>query len=141
MDITEEKCTPVSDGAGVGGELKKRHPRRREAKSKLRRRLAAEMIRGECDTEEILSELGIAEEEYEAFIAQDEFRQLIAEAARARAEAEAPQIWRSLVRMAKGGNVPAIRLYLDLSGARHTAARVEPEGEIESLRRDIFGDG
>ena len=134
MENTDEKVS-ACDG-------EKSAPRRRRARSRVRKKLAQELLSRECETAEVLAELGISEEEYEAIVAEDEFRLFISETARLRAESEAPQIWRALVKMAKGGNVPAIRLYLDLFSARRPSqTKNEPDVEIESLRRDIFGDG
>lgn len=105
--------------------------------------VALAMIRDGRPLGELLAEAGVSGEEFADWVRAGEFPEFAAALARGFAQADAPYVWNTLLREAKDGNVPAIRLYFDIwrqkqpaSASREGALR---DPGVEALRNDLFG--
>lgn len=101
------------------------------------------MIRDGRPLGELLAEAGVSAEEFAEWVRDGEFPEYTAAMARGFAQTDAPYVWNALLREAKDGNVPAIRLYFDIwrqkqpaSASREGALR---DPGVEALRSDLFG--
>lgn len=105
--------------------------------------VALAMIRDGLPLCEILEQAGISGEEFVEWVRAGAFPELAASLARGFAQADAPYVWSTLLREAKDGNVPAIRLYFDIWSKKMPASASREGGlrdsGVESLRSDLFG--
>jgi hypothetical protein len=69
------------------------------------------------------------------------FSEYAAALARGFAEADAPYIWTSLLNAAKGGSIPAIKLYFEIWNKKHGTDPPEIPDELLAARDEIFGGG
>lgn len=102
--------------------------------------VALALVTGDGETHEILDEYGVSEDEFTSWIRDAGFRDHIDSLARDFAEAGVYEIWKSLMKHAKEGSVPAIKLYFEMKNKRVTESRSGISPDINDLRRDIFGD-
>lgn len=102
--------------------------------------VALALVTSDAETHEILEEYGVSEDEFTSWIRNAEFRDHIDTLARDFAEAGVYEIWKSLMKHAKEGSVPAIKLYFEMKNKRAIESRSEIPPEIDDLRREIFGD-
>lgn len=100
------------------------------------------MVRSGRPMEEILAQFGVTDEEFTEWIRDGRFAEYAASLARGFAEADAPYIWASLLNTAKGGNIPAIKLYFEIWN-KNRASPVQnadmPDG-LTAMREEIFGE-
>lgn len=103
--------------------------------------VAYAMVRSGKPVQEILEEFSVTDEEFTQWVRDGRFSEYASSLARGFAEADAPYIWTSLLDMAKGGNVPAIKLYFEIWNKRHTASEssVDPPDGLTAVRDEIFG--
>ncbi len=104
--------------------------------------IAYAMTRGERSPEEILAAYGVTEEEFVGWVCDGDFPAYAASMARGVAETKAAYVWSKLMELAKDGNVPAMRLYLDFlyrKPSGHGAERIGTGAELGGLRESIFG--
>lgn len=129
-DFNEEERVVVDDVYGI---------------SRKQADVAYAMVRGEKQINEILSQHGVSDEEFTAWVREGNFPEYVFALASGFAKADAPYIWNSLIYHAKKGNMQAIRLYFDIWHKKQSASAKGgecpmPDGEIEKLRSDIFGE-
>lgn len=107
--------------------------------------VAYEMVRCGRPVSEILAEHSVTEEEFTSWVRDGRFSEYASALASGFAQADAPYVWNSLIASAKEGNMQAIKLYFDIWSKRQ-GAKTSPagnflaDGEIESLRADVFGE-
>lgn len=105
------------------------------------RKIALAMIRSELSLEDILERDCVTEEEFAEWISEGRFTKYSAELAAGFAEVDAACVWKVLLKLAKDGSVPAIKLYFDLSMKKSAANRSEKGNmTLDCLRQTVFGE-
>lgn len=101
------------------------------------------MARGES-LESALAACQVAEEEFIDWVCGGKFPMYAASLARGFAETKAAYVWSELMKLAKEGNVSAMRLYLDVLYRKNGGRPENPSGgtgadqELAGLRESIF---
>ncbi len=103
--------------------------------------VAYAMVRSGKPIGEILEEFAVSDEEFTEWVRDGRFSEYAASLARGFAEADAPYIWTSLLNTAKGGSIPAIKLYFEIWNKRHGTDPPEIPEELSAVRDEIFGGG